>query len=50
MERKRNLPVACLQCDQAEVLPMIEAVPIADFRTPNDHSALIKQCADQILE
>lgn len=50
VERKRNHPVASLQCDQAGVFSMAETMPKTDFRWPGDHSAFLKQCVDLALE
>ena len=39
-----------MQCDQTELLSIIEAVPIPDFSWLGDHSAFLKKCTDLDLE
>ena len=50
VDRPRDLPVASLQCDQADVLAMLEVAPVLDFRWHDDHSAFLQHCTNMLRE
>ena len=50
VDRPHNLPVANLQCDQADILPMLEVAPVSYQRWHGDHSAFLQHCTDMLRE
>ena len=50
VDRPRNLPVASLQCDQADILSMLEVAPGPDLRWHGDHSAFLQHCTNMLRE
>ena len=45
-----NLPVATLQCDQADVVAMLEMAFIVDLFWHGNYNALFQQCANMLHE
>ena len=50
VDRPHNLPVASLQCDQADILSMLEVAPVPDLRWHGDHSAFFQHCSNMLRE
>ena len=50
VDRPRNTTVTSLQCDQADVLSMLEVAPIPDLQWHGDHSAFLQHCNTMLRE
>ena len=50
VDRPHNLPVTSLQCDQTDILSMLEVAPVPDLRWHGDHSAFLQHCNNMLLE